>query len=77
MFTYSNETDVSTYMNNASSLIFVHLQQGNTGLHEAARNGHYNVASALLNWGADANAVGVSQYVHVPVHITVMHKQHD
>ena len=42
----------------------VFLQNGWTGLHVATINGHCNVASALLNWGAEVDAVWkVSQYV--------------
>ena len=34
-----------------------------TGLHWAAGNGHYNVASSLLDWGCEVDVVNVSQYV--------------
>lgn len=32
------------------------LQTGYTGLHQAARWGHYDLASAFISWGADVNA---------------------
>ena len=41
---------------------FVFPQFGYTGLHFAASNNQYNVASALLNWGAEVDAVMVSQH---------------
>ena len=43
----------------------VFLQCGWTGLHVAARDGHCNVASALLKWGAEVDAVTTvsSRYV--------------
>ena len=40
------------------------LQLGLTSLHHAVYYNHYNIASALLNWGAEVDAVDwVSEYV--------------
>ncbi|XP_065889697.1 ankyrin repeat, SAM and basic leucine zipper domain-containing protein 1-like [Dysidea avara] len=46
------------------------LECGWTGLHVAARDGHCNVASALLKWGAEVDAVTTGGK-YTPLHMAV------